>query len=320
MGRSFLKPSRPVFHWDGKTVTGALIEKFDEGFYSSYAVYNVTPDQVTISTDASTNRVSGMFEMTTGAPPAGTLSLFWGSSTGNAQNSSFVDDKRFAMREASINGALYNGETVVTQMSMVTHTAVALPTGIVPAGVSICECQYVNWGYWQGDLNYLSGARAGQRDYVTLGTWVAGTATANVDLPLSGTATDTGHIIGNVENDIGNSYVAVGKMDTTWDFGSCSGGLTITNFDGPNYSGSTFGSPGTGIFGGSFSGTSPGATNRQGQVWGAFYRSPTNATLYQAGNFKLNSTETNYKAAGTWATQRVGPVGPPPIITFSAPN
>ena len=31
-------------------------------------------------------------------------------------------------------------------------------------------------------------------------------------------------------------------------------------------------------------------------------RSPTDATLYQAGNFKLNSSDSNYKAAGTWAS------------------
>ncbi len=299
--------------------TGALVEKYDEGFYSSYAVYNTTPDQVSITKNAAANRVSGLFAMTTGAPPADAIMLQWGSTNGNfnQQQSAFIDDKRFAMREANSSAGTYNGDSIVTQMSMVTHDAVATPTGILPAGVSFCECQYLTWGYWQADLNYLEGARAGQRDYVTLGTWVAGTPTLDVDLPLSGTATYTGHIIGNVENDMGNSYVAVGKMDTTWDFSSRSGGLTITNFDGANYSGSTFGSPGTGNFGGSFSGTSPGATNRQGQVWGAFYRSPTDATLNQAGNFKLNSTETNYKAAGTWATQRVGPVGPPVIVTVA---
>ncbi len=298
--------------------TGALIERENgSGGYSSYAVYNVTPDQVQISKDATTNRVEGFFNMTTGAPPADSLSLLWGSTNGSSsqQQSAFIDDKRFAMREAGAMAGSYNGESVVTQMSMVTQAAVA-DADFLPAGVSFCTCQYLTWGYWQADLNYISGARAGQRDYVTLGTWVTGTATADIDLPMTGSATYTGHIIGNVENDMGNSYVAVGQIDTTWDFGSRTGGLAITNFDGANYAGTTFGSPGTGNFGGSFTGVTPGATDREGQVWGAFFRSPTDATLYQAGNFKLNSTESNYKAAGTFAAQRNGPVGPPIITTF----
>jgi hypothetical protein len=300
--------------------TGALIENNNGGGMSSYAVYNTTPDQVTITKDAGSNRVAGFFEMTTGAPPANSITLQWGSTGGSSsqQQSAFIDDKRFAMREANSSAGTYNGDPIVTQTSMVTHSAVATPTSILPSGVSFCECQYLTWGYWQGDLNYQTGPRAGQRDYVTLGTWVTGNVTANVDLPLSGTATYAGHIIGNVENDAGRSYVAVGNYSNAWNFGSREGNLNITNFDGANYAGSTSGSPGTSNFSGNFTGTSAGATNRSGQLWGAHFNAPggDGAAAYQAGNFKLNSSETNYKAAGTFAAQR-GAITPPPIITLT---
>jgi hypothetical protein len=247
--------------------------------------------------------------------------LDWGSTGGSSsqQQPAFIDDKRFAMRENVIDGGgTYNGNPIVTQTSMVTHSAVALPTDILPAGVAFCECQYPTWGYWQGDLNYQTGPRAGQRDYVTLGTWVAGNLAADVDLPLNGTATYTGHIIGNVENDAGRSYVAVGSYSNAWDFGSREGHLNIADFDGANYAGSTSGSPRTSNFTGNFTGTTPGATNRSGQLWGAHFNAPGAGAAYQTGNFRLQDGETNYDAAGTFAAQR-GAIAPPVIVTLGAP-
>jgi hypothetical protein len=302
--------------------TGALVENNNGGWMSSYAVYNTNPANLTITKDAASNRVAGLFTMTTGAPPADEIVLQWGSLSGSSQQqqSAFIDDKRFAMREANPSAGTFNGEFIVTQMSMVTATAVDLPTSIVPAGVTICECQYLTWGYWQADLNYQEGPRAGQRDYVTLGTWVAGRATADIDMPLDGTATFSGHIIGNVENNAGNSYVAVGSYSNAWDFGSRTGDLTITNFDGANYAGTTTGVVGTGRFNGSFSGTSANALDRSGSLWGAHFDAPgaDGKAAYQAGSFRLNSGESNYKASGTFSSQR-GAITPPVITTLSAP-
>lgn len=285
--------------------SAALVETNDDGWMSSYVLRSIDPAQVSITKSPATNRVAGEFTMNVGGYSEGDyVSLGWGglSGTATAQSSSFVDDRRFAMRQGDIQGGVYDGESMVTQISMVTQAAVP-DADFLPTGVSFCDCQYLTWGYWQGDLNYISGDRAGQRDYVTLGTWVTGNLAASVDIPLTGTATYSGHIIGNVENDAGNSYVAVGNFSNAWDFGSQNGTVSITNFDGADYTGFTYGGPGNVQFTGTLSGVG-GASNRIGALDGAFFRAPGDPVAYQAGSFNIESTNSNYKAAGTFQAKR----------------
>ncbi len=280
---------------------GALVENNNDGWMSSYVLRSIAPDQVSITKLPATNRVEGQFGMNVGGHIEGEyVTLDWGGLTGavTAQSSAFIDDRRFAMRQSDIQGGSYDGESMVTQISMVTQAAVP-DADFLPAGVSFCECSYLTWGYWQGDLNYISGDRAGQRDYVTLGTWVTGNLAASIDIPLTGTATYSGHIIGNVENEVGNSYVAVGNFSNAWNFGTESGDISITNFDGADYSGTAYADYSKVRFSGYFSGLGP-ASDRSGSLNGAFFRSPTDPVAYQAGSFQIESYYNNYKAAGTF--------------------
>jgi hypothetical protein len=61
--------------------------------------------------------------------------------------------------------------------------------------------------------------------------WVAGVLPAFIDIPASGTATYNGHAIGTVYNN-GARYSAAGNYQQTWNFGTDSGNVSISNFDG----------------------------------------------------------------------------------------
>jgi hypothetical protein len=144
-------------------------------------------------------------------------------------------------------------------------------------------------------------ARAGEYDRVHIGTWVAGTQPDLVDIPLSGTATYTGHAIGNVSNN-GASYVAVGEFRQVWNSGTRAGAVNIDNLDGGNYSGFT-GAPGNGRdFSGTISGIGGTGIGRSGNVDGTFYASPTSPVAGQGGSFAINGA--NYSASGTFAAQK----------------
>lgn len=280
----------------------ALIDTRAPGdVYSTHALLNTGPLDVTITTDALANRATGVFALSDPSTELGyTIQL--GSLSGLHQSASaFIDDKNFAMRHSNTVGSTYAGGTPMTvRVDMV--TAGNNPdSDWLPAGVSFCACEYMAWGYWQADFRYddAPGPRAGERDRAHLGTWVAGELPDLVDMPLSGTATYSGHMIGNVENTF-NKYVAAGSFSNSWNFGTQSGSFNAT-FDGGTYAGTMQGSPYDVNFSGNIAGAG-GATGRTGDVAGSFFRSPSDAAAYQAGSFNISGP--NYKAVGTFAGQR----------------
>jgi hypothetical protein len=167
------------------------------------------------------------------------------------------------------------------------------------AGVTPCTCDFLTWGYWSGDVKYSANSvyNPNGRDRLNFATYVAGTQSNAVQLPLTGTATYNGDMIGNVRNN-GNSYIAVGGFQNVWNFGSKTGALTITNFDGANYTGAAAQTGSTTAFTGGFSSS---GTGRSGALSGAFYGAGT-PPAGQAGTF--TATGTNYTAGGTFKAQR----------------
>lgn len=120
--------------------------------------------------------------------------------------------------------------------------------GLFPAGVTPCECRFLEWGWWGTRVENDGAAFAGgtRASNVHLGTFVAGTPTPDAELPMFGEATYTGHAAGDVTRvtAAGDTaqYVAVGRLDMTYSFPTRTGLLQISNFDGRNFSGEMAGS------------------------------------------------------------------------------
>ena len=117
-----------------------------------------------------------------------------------------------------------------------------------------------------------------------INTWVAGVPTPLNDLnypdePIA-TGTYTGHAIGSVFNN-GQSYVAAGGFTGSYNFGTQTGTMAVSNFDGRNFAAS-----GRAPLNGakySFGVNSPGAT---GTINGTFYGPMAAET---GGNFAVQT-------------------------------
>src|SRR6185295_10291882 len=85
-------------------------------------------------------------------------------------------------------------------------------SNFLPSGVSYCDCSYSTFGYW----GYLLEDQ-NSRDRVHLGQFVAGISPASV--PVSGTATYSGHAVADVSNPAGTSkFKAAGGFTMSYTF------------------------------------------------------------------------------------------------------
>jgi hypothetical protein len=145
---------------------------------------------------------------------------------------------------------------------------------------------------------------------------VAGDVVSDSDLPTDGTATYSGHAIGNVANSLNGqgtiTYVATGDMNMSWTFNTRSGQFDITHFDtSVTPSGLSFGgalrAPGvsngnafTGVLSGGLP-NDPGSLS--GGVAGSFARSPGQISgavpSGVIGNWNIGNSR--YNATGIFA-------------------
>lgn len=239
-----------------------------------------TAQGLTLQTDAANNRVAASASLiTTGAAQSITL----GGLTGEESKgeSAFIDNDRFAARDAGGNVALVNGELV----------RAGLPAEVQ---AQIANYQHLQWGFFFGDVV----ATPGSREHAHLSTWIAGKVPNAGDLPTSGTATYGGHAIGNVYNN-GSLYTAVGSYQNSWDFGKRQGSVTM-NFDNATYSGTTVLTNGTADFSGRVD-----STNRVGGVFGTFVQGGSDPAAAQMGRFSINETSGDpYRASGTFGAEK----------------
>ncbi|WP_428249885.1 FecR domain-containing protein [Ferrovibrio sp.] len=268
-----------------------------------------TAADVTIQTSATNNRVSSSFALGDVLNGTSTNSYLvkMGSITGTSNGSSaFINDNIFAARDVSgatdntfNGGAGVNGGTSVSvdqRGIMVTSTLASVSSSAIPNDVTLCSCEYLKWGWWITDIRHNTGDTINERDRVHLATWVAGVLPNVAEVPTTGTASYTGNVIGNVNNN-GSRYVAIGNYTQSWNFATKGGTTTITSFDNlANITGALNSANGR-DFNGSLSGT--GIT---GQLAGSFFKGGTDPVKAAAGNFTL--TGTNYQAAGTFAAQK----------------
>lgn len=270
---------------------------------------NAAPTNVILITDAASNRASATFTVPEwdGSGTSATFRL-GGTSGANYSTSSFIDDKIYAVADRPSD--LLTSTTSVTISAVTSQTGdlesrtFAASYGTAPttfdnffqaAGVTRCtSCEFMTWGVWGGDVKYKPNYTAYERDRLNFATYVAGTLTSAVSLPMTGTATYSGHAFGNVQNGT-SSYLAAGSYTNAWNFASQTGAVTIGNFDGATYTGTTALANGTVHFTGSLSGA-----GRTGAVAGSFFDAPGAGGIAkgQAGTFTVIGT--GYKAGGTF--------------------
>jgi hypothetical protein len=166
---------------------------------------------------------------------------------------------------------------------------------------TICECEFTRWGFWSTDTQ-RSGLFGGSRnDRGHMMTWVAGQLPNAGEVPKSGTATYTGHVVANVSN-AGAQYVASGSLLNTVDFGKREGTAQVTGFDGANYSGQLLlgGNPlalGDPRFIGA--GLTSNVGNRTMLMTGSFFRGSQSPVGEMGGNVLVNGQ--NYLGSGIFA-------------------
>ena len=270
---------------------------------------NAAPTNVILITDAASNRASATFTVPEwdGSGTSATFRL-GGTSGANYSTSSFIDDKIYAVADRPSD--LLTSTTSVTISAVTSQTGdlesrtFAASYGTAPttfdnffqaAGVTRCtSCEFMTWGVWGGDVKYKPNYTAYERDRLNFATYVAGTLTSAVSLPMTGTATYSGHAFGNVQNGT-SSYLAAGSYTNAWNFASQTGAVTIGNFDGATYTGTTALTNGTVNFTGALSGA-----GRTGAVAGSFFNAPGAGGIAkgQAGTFTV--TGAGYKAGGTF--------------------
>jgi hypothetical protein len=265
-----------------------------------------------VRTSASANKVQASFNAANALGTATSAILrtqfgdldptAFGDASSTKGHSAFFDDESFGAGAADNGTNQVDGTNVLgdrAQLYLVTNVSEATASLFSAAGVTACTCAFLNWGLWGGNLE---NSVASNNERVHLAGWVAGQLPTQVQVPTTGTATYSGHLIGSVVSGAA-AYVAAGGFQNAWNFGTRSGTLSITNFDGRSFSGSAsapVGSPRD--FSGSFH-----TSGFSGQLRGSFFRSSTDVVAGQGGDFHIIDTATsgtNYKASGIFAAQR----------------
>ena len=301
---------------EGRTSGGTISSRTIGGDTAGAGSFNF----VQLSTSATNNRASATINISQwdGTNTSANFTL-GGSAGGRFSTSAFVDDNTYALRDRSQanfpgsvttnvtkNGVTSGGNDVSSRTVMVSYGAAPVANFFASAGVTPCTCDFMTWGWWGGDVVYSNNSvyNPGGRDRINLATYVAGTMTTVADLnALTGTATYTGHMVGNVQNGTA-AYVAAGTYNNQWNYGSRSGVATLT-FDGATFGGggtpNTFNPTGTAAIG---TPTPLASTSgRTATLNGAFFSSPTTPAKGQGGSFAVNGGAA-YKAGGTFAAQK----------------
>lgn len=230
----------------------------------------------------------------------------------------YLDDNRFAANSTG-PGDYQGGNTTLLFTDVGTEIAHQPTTSLTPADpgtyvvssgltpqpelfsaadVTPCNCNYMNWGWWGTQTQFVDDSLPGgsRTDFVHLGTWATGDIPAAAELPTSGSGTFRGHAIGNVARSTEGGvaqYIAVGNLAMTYDFGERSGLLSIDNFDSRSFSGTMTGAAADNRFSGALSGS-----GLAGQAVGSFARGPASVAQGVLGTFNVGSG--GYNATGTF--------------------
>jgi hypothetical protein len=243
---------------------------------------------VSITTDPANNQAMG----TIAVPRlrGGKAQLELGGVNGlGAENSSFADEKTYAMVTQTNDPTRPSTFATGGQSQPLPNTTVLVSTGPVPG----CTCEYLTWGVWASSF---TDPRNPNRNYETIGHYVAGKLTSAVQMPTTGSATYNGSMAGLVR-DHGNVRGGTGSFQLNWNFANRGGNFSGA-FDGRNFNGTMNAGAGSPQ---NYSGHVSGS-GVSGPVNGAFAGSPTDSAAYTLGDFSLRGP--HYRASGVYAGQR----------------
>ena len=141
-----------------------------------------------------------------------------------------IDSRIFAMEGSGTQGHRKR----ITYNTLLVSSDAVQASSFFP-NVSFCDCAYTRWGFWSLEAEQSS-RRHVSTDLGHLMLWVAGKPTAAGDIPLTGSASYSGHVIANLAQN-NAQYIAASNMTMLANFGSRTGQMTVQNLDGFSYSG-----------------------------------------------------------------------------------
>ncbi|MFI5015253.1 MAG: hypothetical protein ACHQAY_23205, partial [Hyphomicrobiales bacterium] len=170
-------------------------------------------------------------------------------------------------------------------------------SSISSATVTPCACDVTRWGFWSSQTDRLDVTANNNvySDRAHLGVWVAGLPAVN--MPTTGIATYSGHVIADISN-TGSQYIAAGTFTNVVNYAG-SGAVTINNLDGANYTGTVSFTPPSIAFGGGLTGSTGGRT---AAISGTFFQGSASSYGEMGGSVYL--TGTNYLGSGIFAARR----------------
>jgi len=287
-------------------------------------LWSATPNDLLMSFNAGINTVGAaltVYDQTAEDPGLAALRVGFGQGLFSGQNgaSALIDDDRYALthNRAETFAITDAAATIAPEGNprsyMVPSTLAAGADNALFGDASRCTCAFLEWGYWgtrfEGDGG--TGPFDARDDYVHLGTWAAGDIVTNADLPTAGSATFSGHAVGNVARQVADGtahYLAAGDFGMTYDFASRLGTATITGFDGRDFgasvAGVTGGASDLNRFGGAVTETTAGGAS--GSLTGSFARGPAGPAQGVVGGFGVADPTGAWRATGVVVGQQSG--------------
>ncbi len=244
---------------------------------------------ITIQTDAATGTLTAVFDVQEIDATGNDNRLV--ASFGGADRSAFFDDESFGAFESTTLAQFTTVNVDQTNLYMVTSEA--FQSSNFPGAASECACQFLEWGFWGGEITFDNG----DIERIHLATWIAGENIASgIDLPTVGIATYNGHLIGTVL-DNGDVYQAMGDFGMTFDFADpLNSTINVNSFDGVAYN-AEVGNLANGIY--FADGQDASALGRDIFFEGAFFGGGGDAVAETGGNFNIDGP--SYTASGIFA-------------------
>ena len=189
-----------------------------------------------------------------------------------------------------LSGTLTNGQFVVSPQPPALPNSVSFP--LPPGTATFNNGQFSGQTFLASDASVFAaalnngggfGAPGGQSTFLMGGTPL-------VNLPTTGTGSYNGSAVGSVINGT-SSYTASGGFSASYNFGSQTGNMTISNFDNKTFSGPITGTSGA------YSATLNGS-GLAGSAGGSFFGQGASGT---GGLFAVTSTTNPYLATGVFA-------------------
>ena len=277
---------------------GGLSQRIDSAgkVIGAFVFINTIEDGsgITIQTDAATGTLTAVFDVHeegVGVVDGNQLVAFFGG----AERSAFFDDESFGAIES---GTLAQFTTVptgpaVTGTDLYMVTSEAFESNNFPGAASECACQFLEWGFWGGEIRF----EGGESERIHLANWIAGDNIASgIDLPTVGTAVYSGHLIGTVLN-AGAVYQAMGGFNMNFDFAAPKAStINVTGFDAVDYNANVVNLT-NGIY--QATGADASALSRTIEFEGAFFGGGGDPVAETGGNFDIDGP--TYQASGIFA-------------------